>query len=97
MTRRPAQVHRYTVPRRDELLYWLARLASGDVSREAAAEWAGEYVVFDDPELYPVIEDRVVWQALKDLSAADKRMGESQYRYDGRDFKEWARRLSSAP
>src|SRR5688572_21609310 len=60
---REAKDHRFVVPSRDDVADRILALIQNPSSetRDAVADWANEYVMFDDPEVYPAVSDPVVW------------------------------------
>jgi hypothetical protein len=56
-----------------------------------------EYIVYDNPQIYPQVEDLVVWDALIALSGADLPSTDRQYLYEIEDFQQWLDVLNSAP
>ena len=92
---RPARPHRFSVPNVATIVDWLTRLETGDVTRSEASEWASEYVLFEDPQLYPKVENPKVWQALQRLMAADLKDTPGSYLYGEADFKAWRHELEA--
>lgn len=90
---RPARPHRFTVPSRSEVAEHLRELIRNPATREATAEWASEYIVFDEPQLYPRVEDPVVSEMLQRLSAVDLPSTDRRYLYAETDFVAWLEEL----
>lgn len=84
-----APPHRYTVPTREEVAARIGVLLRTETSREAVAEWAQAYLLFEDPQLYPEVHDQRVWSALQALSGADLRTPDRQYLHEAEDFRHW--------
>ncbi len=79
-------------PSRPELHDRLMQLLAGELSRGEMTSWANQWVAADDPE----VEDRVVWKALKRLSAADLLVSATDYFYGEEDFQAWIEELENA-
>ena len=96
---RVAHPHRYEVPTREILATRLAALATRDdaMSRSESSAWAMEYLVYDDPQIYPKILDSAVHDALVSLSGADTPTTDRPFLYGPDDFRAWRDRLLSAP
>ena len=90
---RPARAHRYEIPSREEVLARLEGLASGDVPPTEVADWANEYLVFDNPQMYPSVQDELVWEAIGLLAGADLKDGPKSYLHGPDDFQVWAGRI----
>jgi hypothetical protein len=65
--------------------------------RHEASAWATEYVVFDDPQLYPEVEDAAVWEALQALSGADLPATDREFLHGAEDFAAWREDLACPP
>jgi len=87
---RPARAHRYDVPSREEVLTRLEGLASGAISPTEAVDWANEYAIFDDPQVYPEVRDELVWEAIVLLTGADLKDSPKSYLHGPDDFRAWA-------
>ena len=61
--------------------------------REATAEWASEYLVYDAPQIYPRVEDPAVSEMLQRLSAVDLPSTDRRYLYEELDFVAWLEEL----
>lgn len=81
-----------SAPSRKEVRQQLVDVLSGRVSREEAASWANPWVIAPDP----VVEDRVVWTALKELSGVDLRVNATDYLHGEADIHEWLDRVENA-
>ncbi len=68
----------------------LDALASGAESPESVEGWAMEYLLFDDPQIYPEVTDATVWEALLLMSGAGGLTGPSTYLHGSDDFQAWA-------
>jgi hypothetical protein len=86
---RIARDHRYEVPDRTVVRTWLENLAAGRVSPSDANDWAMEYVLFDDRQIYPQITDEVVWRGISWLCGADMMAGPDSPLYGRSDFVAW--------
>ena len=93
---RPARQFRYSVPSRAELTARIERLIRAELSRAEASDWAAEFLLYDDPQIYPEISDEAVWCALKQLSGADLLVSERVYLHDENDFASWLAELRAA-
>jgi hypothetical protein len=90
---RSARPHRYVIPTRGEVRQRLLELSSGQVSREDMEDWAAEYVVYDDSQIYPDIDDPPVWDAILALAGCATLLGPNDYLYGPEDFRAWAELL----
>ena len=88
-TSRPARSFRFTVPSRAEIVERLRELIRDPAAREASADWATEFIVFDDPQIYPPVEDPMVSEMLQRLSAVDLPSTDRRYLYEEADFVAW--------
>lgn len=79
-------------PSREQIRQQLLDLLAGRLTREEVADWASEWV--REPE--PVVQDPVVWEALKQLSGADLRESPLDYLHSDADFHEWLDRVEEA-
>ncbi len=73
-----------------------ARLKALVEDRESPAEvaaWAWEFIRYDDPELYPPVDDPVVWKALDRLAGADLSASPDELLHGVEDFEQWLREL----
>ena len=86
---RPARDHRFNVPTRIEVEARLALLIEDEETRGEVAEWASEFFNYDDPEIYPPVDDPVVWRALTQLSGADLQTSPSDFLHGQEDFRAW--------
>ncbi len=68
----------------------LDALASGAKSPESIEDWAMEYLIFDDPEIYPEVTDATVWEALLLLSGAGTLVAPATHLHGPEDFLAWA-------
>ena len=98
MLERVARPHRYLVPSRAEILARLDALAAdpSSATRATVADWAAEYLRFDDPQLYPDVSDPVVWDALVALSGADLPSTDRPFLHEAPDFASWRAALLGA-
>ena len=90
---RAARPHRFTIPSRAEIAERLREVIRNPGAREATAEWANEYLMFDAPQIYPRVEDPVVWEMLQRLSAVDLPSTDRPYLYEEIDFVAWLEEL----
>jgi hypothetical protein len=90
---RVAKPHRYVIPNKKDIISKINDLIAGKISREEVSTWATEYILFDDPQIYPEIDDAVVWNAIKHLSGADLITTDRPYLYGITDFEEWLKPL----
>jgi hypothetical protein len=79
-------------PSRDEVRQKFLDVLAGRISREEAASWADTWVIDDDPE----VDDRVVWEALKDLCGVDLRVNPTDYLHNEVDIHQWLDRVENA-
>jgi hypothetical protein len=87
--KRAAKEHRYQVPSIDDVEAKLVDLINGVITREEVSEWASEYIVYDDPQIYPEVENPVVWDAICKLSGADSISTDRLYLHGPEDFRIW--------
>lgn len=87
--KRVAKEHRHEVPSIDDVEAKFVDLINGVITREEASEWATEYIIYDDPQIYPEIENPVAWCAICKLSGADSISTDRLYLYGPEDFKIW--------
>ena len=78
-----------SMPTRDDLIWRLQRLCSGQESRETVAAWAMSFVLDDSLR----VTDRLVWDVLKKLDAVDLPTSDREFLYTVTDFKEWLSEL----
>lgn len=78
-------------PNRAAVRERLLDLLAGRASREEVSAWASTWVRQQDP----VVEDHVVWQALRDLSGADLKVSPVDYFHGEGDFHEWLDRVEA--
>lgn len=90
---RPARPHRFTVPSRAEIAERLRELIREPGAREATADWATEYIIYDDRQIYPPVDDPVVSEMLQRLSAVDLPSTDRRYLYEDVDFVAWLEEL----
>lgn len=93
---RPARDFRYSVLSRADVEVRLERLVRGDADLAEVADWAMEFIICDDPQLYPEIADAAVWRALTALSGADLPTTDREYLHDENDFRSWLGELRAA-
>ena len=93
---RPARAHRYVVPSRDEVKQRLLDLADGNSRRDQAEDWAAEFVIYDDPQLYPEIDDPMVWDAIKAMAGCATLIAPDDYLYGAEDLRAWAALLEKS-
>ena len=89
MENRPAQKFRYSVPTREQVREKLYELQNGNITIEEASNWATEYVLFDDPQIYPEIKDQLVWETICKLSGSDLQISKGTYLHSVGDFESW--------
>jgi hypothetical protein len=94
---RPALPHRFQVPTVADVRARLEELIadSSASARDSVAAWASEYLLFDNPQVYPRIDDQDVWEALANLAAANMISTDRPYLYGTGDFTAWLRELPS--
>lgn len=88
---------RYQIPTREDVAAVLRSLIQGHKTREEVSAWATEYIVFDDPAIYPEVEDEAVWEALEALTGANLISTDRPYLYGAEDFQNWLDELISSP
>ncbi len=93
---RPAREHRFNVPTRPEVEARLALLIENEETRVEVAEWASEFITYDDPEIYPPVDDSVVWKAIDQLSGADLEVSPGEFLHGQEDFRAWLQELREA-
>jgi len=81
-------------PTRGETETWLAMLATGEVTPEAASDWARPFLT--DDSTHPVQMDKTVWAAIKALGGADLRGSPDEYLYGESDYQRWLTELRQA-
>ena len=89
MADRTAREFRFTVPTREDVRKIFNDLENGAMSLEDASDWAAEFVMYDNPEIYPEISDQVVWNAIDTLHGADMKVSVNEYLYGNEDIKNW--------
>ena len=96
--RRSALPHRYAVPSREDVAARLEALLADHsaAARENAAAWAVEYILFDDPQLYPEVRDAAVWNALTQLAGVDLRDAPDLFLHETEDVAVWLDELRGA-
>jgi len=94
-SKRPAKPHRYVLPTRTDIQRLGHALLEGTLSREAVAEWASEYVAYEDTAIYPEITDAVVHSALVYLMGYDLRTSPESYLHSPEDLRDRLAALQS--
>jgi len=89
-----AKPHRYTIPSKNELIFKIEDLLIEKISREEIASWAIEYVTYDNPQIYPEINDEIIFETIKNLSGADLTATDRPYLFGVEDFEEWLKELA---
>ena len=94
-----ARPHRFEIPTRAEVARRLTALIQDDSAeaRAAAADWAGEYIRFDDPQIYPEIKEPALWEAIGLIASADLISTDRPFLYGPEDFASWQAELLAAP
>jgi hypothetical protein len=90
---RSARDFRYRVPTRAEVARRLEELVRGEAARSEVADWAAEFITYDDPQVYPEISDSAVWRALTHLAGADLPTTDREFLHDENDFSAWLSEL----
>ncbi|WP_432073375.1 DNA-binding protein [Streptomyces wuyuanensis] len=67
----------------------LVGLIDGTISREAASEWAWQWITDREDE----VTDRRLWEPLDTLSGAESKIDPETYLYSQEDFEDWLRAL----
>ena len=93
---RPARDHRFHVPTRSEIEARLVLLIEKEDTRAEVADWASEFTTYDDPEIYPEVDDPAVWKALTQLAGADLQTSPSEFLHCQDDFRAWLVELRQA-
>jgi hypothetical protein len=93
MAQRPANPHRYEVPTIGDVAMRLRALIDGAVTRAEVAAWAAEYILYDNPQLYPKVGNERVWRALAQLAGVDLPSTDRPFLYGECDFRHWLREL----
>jgi hypothetical protein len=93
---RSARDFRYRVPSRAEVARRLEELVRGAIARSEVADWASEFITYDDPRIYPEIRDSAVWRALTQLAGADLPTTDRKFLHDENDFSAWLSELRGA-
>ena len=95
---RPASPQRFQLPSREDIATRIQALLvdSSPSARDKASEWASEFVVFDDPAVYPVVDDPVVWEAIVKLSGVDLPTTDREFLLGPEDFREWLTAVRTA-
>ena len=93
---RAAKEFRHQVPSRKEVADRIDAILSGELSRAEVAGWASEYIVYDEPQIYPAVSDPVVFEALEKLMGADLMNAPSEYLHDEQNIKSWLEALRGA-
>ncbi len=86
-SKRPAKPHRYVLPSRTDIQRLGQALLNGTLSREAVAEWASEYVAYEDAAIYPEVTDKAVHSALVYLTGYDLRTSPELYLHSPEDLR----------
>jgi hypothetical protein len=94
---RCAKSFRYKIPSRQEVADIFRALIERQKTPEEVSNWATEFIIYDDPQIYPEVNDSVVWEALKALAGADLPSTDRKYLYEATDFEEWLQKLMSEP
>jgi hypothetical protein len=76
-------------PTRREVAEELRRLIAGDLTREAASDWASPWL-----SRFTEIDDKKVTRALACLGAADLPSTDREYLYEKIDFEHWLLELN---
>ena len=79
-------------PTREEVRGILAGLASGQLTRAQASDWATPWIT----EEAGFVEDEAVWEALDWLSGADMETAPDVYLYGPEDFCQWLANFEAA-
>ena len=74
----------------------MALLIEDEGTRVEVAEWASEFITYDDPEIYPPVDDPGVWQAISQLAGADLQVSPSDFLHGQEDFRAWLQELRSS-
>lgn len=74
----------------------LEELVRGDAARSEVADWASEFITYDDPQIYPEVRDSAVWRALTQLAGADLPTTDREFLHDESDFASWLADLRRA-
>ena len=90
---RVAREFRYVVPSRSNIEARLEKLVAGELPRAEAADWATEFITFDDPQIYPSVSDPIVWEAIVKLSGADLEVSPGEYLHQEGDFSDWLQKV----
>ncbi len=94
---RSVKPFRYQVPSRQQMAEVLESLIQDETKRREISEWAGEYIIFDNPQLYPEVTDPAVWRTLKFLMGADLISTDREFLHTVEDFREWLNEIKTAP
>ena len=90
---RPAKEFRYIVPTREGVAERMELLIAGQMSRDEIADWAKEFIFYDNPQIYPEVSDLVVFDMLTTLSGADSPSTDREFLYGEEDFVAWLSEL----
>ena len=71
-----------TYPNREQVVHVLLELIAGNITREAASNWAWPWISVDDPE----VADEAIWNAIDCLAMADSPTIDRPYLLDEEDF-----------
>ena len=82
---------RLDAPDRAAVLQTMRATLRGEITREAAAEWAGRWVHADNPR----VSDDLVWRGLIDLVGIDLRTAPTTYLHSDRDIEVWIEAFES--
>ena len=83
------------LPARTTVRACLDDLIAGRRSREAVADWAGQFIRGDYDDLE--VTDFSAWEMLSTLAGADLKESPTEYLHDLADIKSWARELDGTP
>ena len=86
---RPAHPFRCITPTREAVAQRVRTLLEDESQRHEVATWASEFIVYDDPQLYPEVTDPVVWEALLRLAGADLPSTDREFLHEAVDFEVW--------
>ena len=86
---RSAKSHRYAIPSRDDIESIYQDLLIDKRTLEEVSEWASEYILYEDPQIYPPVEDMIVWNAIVNLYGSDAKLDPDTYLHRKENIKQW--------
>ena len=86
---RVAHPFRYEVPTVQDAIERLLDVLNGSLTREACADWALEYILFENPQIYPEAPHPEPFNSLRLLMGIDSLTAPGEYLYGEVDLRAW--------